>query len=83
VAKSLAVPARDGPEGKAIVAAVLQRGGKVRAKVVDTRKKKDVQAIVRENVEPKSALYSDMRRWLATAALEGGLPAQSRAPSAV
>jgi transposase-like protein len=48
-----------GPEGKAIVAAVLERGGKVRAKVVDTRKKKDLQAIVREHVEPKSALYSD------------------------
>src|SRR3954471_7369247 len=29
-----------GPEGKAIVAAVLQRGGKVRAKVVETRRKK-------------------------------------------
>ena len=28
-----------GPEGKAIVAAVLQRGGKVRAKVVSTRRK--------------------------------------------
>jgi transposase-like protein len=48
-----------GPEGKAIVAAVLERGGKVRAKVVEKRKKKDLQALVRENVEPKSALYSD------------------------
>src|SRR6266404_3458762 len=28
-----------GPEGKAIVAAVLERGGKVRAKVIDRRKK--------------------------------------------
>lgn len=48
-----------GPEGKAIVAAVLQRGGKVRAKVVDTRKKKDLQALVRDNVEAGSNLYSD------------------------
>lgn len=48
-----------GPEGKAIVAAVLERGGKVRAKVVDKRKKKDLQALVRSNVEPGSALYSD------------------------
>jgi transposase-like protein len=48
-----------GPEGKAIVAAVLERGGKVRAKVVDTRKKKDLQALVREHVEPGSALYTD------------------------
>src|SRR3954447_8495375 len=48
-----------GPEGKAIVAAVLQRGGKVRAKVVETRRKKALQALVRDNVEIGSALYSD------------------------
>lgn len=48
-----------GPEGKAIVAAVLERGGKVRAKVVDKRKKKDLQALVRENVKAGSSLYSD------------------------
>jgi transposase-like protein len=48
-----------GTEGKAIVAAVLERGGKVRAKVVDKRKKKDLQALVRDHVEPGSALYSD------------------------
>jgi transposase-like protein len=48
-----------GPEGKAIVAAVLERGGKVRAKVVETRRKPELQAMVREHVEPKSALYSD------------------------
>jgi transposase-like protein len=50
---------RRGPEGKAIVAAVLERGGKVRAKVIDRRKKKDLQALVRENVEAGSSLYSD------------------------
>jgi transposase-like protein len=50
---------RGGTQGKAIVAAVLERGGKVRAKVVDKRKKKDLQALVRDNVEPGSALYSD------------------------
>ncbi|MGH9666142.1 MAG: IS1595 family transposase, partial [Bryobacteraceae bacterium] len=48
-----------GPEGKAIVAAVLERGGKIRAKVVDRRRKTQLQALVREHVEPKSALYSD------------------------
>ena len=48
-----------GPEGKAIVAAVLQRGGKVRAQVVGKRKKKELHALVRENVEAGSALYSD------------------------
>src|SRR3954468_21255654 len=48
-----------GPEGKAIVAAVLERGGKVPAKVVETRRKKALQALVRDNVEVGSALYSD------------------------
>jgi transposase-like protein len=48
-----------GTQGKAIVAAVLERGGKVRAKVIDLRRKTQLQALVRENVEPKSALYSD------------------------
>jgi transposase-like protein len=48
-----------GPEGKAIVAAVLERGGKVRAKVVGSRRKPELQAMVREHVEPKSALHSD------------------------
>jgi transposase-like protein len=48
-----------GPEGKAVVAAVLERGGKVRAKVVDNRRKKALQSLVRENVEAGSALYSD------------------------
>jgi transposase-like protein len=48
-----------GPEGKAIVAAVLQRGGKVRAQVMDARKKKDLHAMVREHVEAGSNLYTD------------------------
>ncbi len=48
-----------GPEGKAIVAAVLERGGKVRATVVKNRRKKVLQALVRDNVEVGSNLYSD------------------------
>jgi transposase-like protein len=48
-----------GPEGKAIVAAVLERGGKVRAQVMETRKKPDLQAMVREHVEQGSAVYTD------------------------
>jgi len=48
-----------GPEGKAIVAAVLERGGTVRAKVCTTRRKPELQALVRENVEAGSELYSD------------------------
>jgi transposase-like protein len=57
--KARKIQGRRGPEGKAIVAAVLERGGKVRAKVIDHRRKPQLQAFVRENVEPKSALYSD------------------------
>src|SRR5665213_1603328 len=57
--KTRKIQGRRGTEGKAIVAAVLERGGKVRARVVDKRKKKDLQALVREHVEPGSALYSD------------------------
>jgi transposase-like protein len=43
-----------GPDGKAIVAAVLERGGKVRAKVVENRRKPELQALVREHVEAGS-----------------------------
>jgi transposase-like protein len=60
--KARKIQGRRGPEGKAIVAAVLERGGKVRARVVDKRKKKDLQALVRENVTPGSVLYSDALR---------------------
>ena len=48
-----------GPEGKTIVAAVLERGGTVRTKVCATRRKPELQAMVRENVEAGSQLYSD------------------------
>jgi transposase-like protein len=48
-----------GPEGKTIVAAVLERGGKVRAKVVSSRRKPELQKLVRENVEAGSNVYSD------------------------
>jgi transposase-like protein len=48
-----------GPMGKAIVAAVLERGGEIRAQVLPTRRKRDVQAMVRENVEAGSDLYTD------------------------
>jgi transposase-like protein len=48
-----------GPDGKAIVAAVLERGGTVRAKVCSTRRKPELQALARENAEAGSELYSD------------------------
>ena len=62
--KERKIQGRTGPQGKAIVAAVLERGGKdkpsrIRAKVVDKRKKKDLHALVRDHVELGSALYSD------------------------
>lgn len=57
--KERKIQGRRGPEGKAIVAAVLERKGKVRAKVVERRKKETLQRLVRENVEPMSSLYSD------------------------
>src|ERR1700733_438292 len=49
--KARKIQGRRGPEGKAIVAAVLERGGKVRAKVVDKRRKSQLHALVNENVE--------------------------------
>ncbi len=48
-----------GPEGKTIVAAILERGGTVRAKVCSTRRKPELQALVRENVEAGSAIFTD------------------------
>lgn len=48
-----------GPDGKAIVMGVLERHGKVRASVVETRRKKDVQGAVRKHVEPGAVVYSD------------------------
>src|SRR5579872_3300553 len=48
-----------GGHDKVPVMGILERGGKVRTKVVPSRKKKALQAQVREHVEAGSALYSD------------------------
>ncbi len=49
-----------GPMGKAIVFGLLDREtGKVRAEVVSNRKKKGLQPIIRECVEPGSEVYTD------------------------
>jgi transposase-like protein len=48
-----------GTEGKAAVIGILERGGEVRAAVVPTRRKRDLQAQVRAHVKAKSALYTD------------------------
>ena len=48
-----------GPDGKAIVAAVLERGGEIRAQVMKTRRKADLHELVRGNVEAGSSVYTD------------------------
>ncbi|HEX3526353.1 MAG TPA: IS1595 family transposase [Thermoanaerobaculia bacterium] len=51
-----------GPTDKTAVLGVLQRDGEVRAFVVENRKKKTLQAKVRENVEPGSEVFTDTLR---------------------
>jgi transposase-like protein len=48
-----------GTEGKAIVAAVLERGGKVRTKVIESRRKRQLHELIKHNVVPESNIYSD------------------------
>jgi transposase-like protein len=48
-----------GPKDKTAVMGILERGGEVRTTVVESRKKKMLQAEVRKHVEAGSALYSD------------------------
>jgi transposase-like protein len=48
-----------GPEGKAIVFGMVERGGKVIAGSVDTRKKGELQQQIRENIEAGVAIFSD------------------------
>jgi len=48
-----------GPIGKVIVAAVLERGGKVRATVVGRRRKKQLQDLVRQHVQPGTDVFTD------------------------
>jgi len=48
-----------GGKDKVIVMGTLERGGKVRASVVGTRRKKEVQNHIREHVEAGSAIFSD------------------------
>jgi transposase-like protein len=51
--------AKRGASGKAIVVGVLERGGKVRAQMVENRERAAVQAIIKEHVQPGSDLYTD------------------------
>jgi transposase-like protein len=48
-----------GTKDKTAVIGILERGGKVRTSVVPNRRKKTLQAEVRQHVEAGSALYTD------------------------
>jgi transposase-like protein len=51
-----------GPKDKTAVVGVLERKGEVRAFVVENRKKKTLQAKVKEHVEPGSEVFTDTLR---------------------
>src|ERR1017187_2724008 len=48
-----------GSEGKEIVFGMVERGGKVIASHVDTRKRKTLEPLIREHVEAGAAIFSD------------------------
>jgi transposase-like protein len=48
-----------GGKDKTVVMGMMERGGEVRAMVVDTRRKKELQKKVREHVEAGAAIFSD------------------------
>src|SRR5229473_1035140 len=48
-----------GPQGKEVVFGIVERGGKVIAGHVDSRKKKDLQPLIRERIEAGAAIFSD------------------------
>ena len=48
-----------GPQDKAVVFGMLERGGKVRAKVLPNRRKKTLQSEIKDHVTVNSVLFSD------------------------
>jgi len=48
-----------GGKDKTAVMGLLERGGNVRTKVIETRKRKELHAEIKKHVEPGSALYTD------------------------
>jgi transposase-like protein len=48
-----------GPDGKEIVFGMVERGGKVIVEHVETRRKSELQSLIRERVEAGSAIFSD------------------------
>ncbi len=58
-----------GGKGKALVVGILERGGKVRTKIVANRTAKTLHPLIKEHVEPGAELYTDM--WLGYWGLDG------------
>lgn len=52
-------PMGRGTVGKAVVQGIIERGGEVRCKVVPNQKRKTLQSIIQENVEPGTTVYTD------------------------
>jgi transposase-like protein len=48
-----------GGKDKAMVLGLLERGGHVKAPVVQSRKKKDLHKVVKDHVNPGAALFTD------------------------
>lgn len=48
-----------GPKDKTAVMGIMERGGEIRTKVLPDTKKRTLQNVVREHVEPGSDLYTD------------------------
>jgi transposase-like protein len=48
-----------GGKDKAVVMGMLERGGNVRAMVVDDRRKRELQSNIREHIEAAAAIFSD------------------------
>jgi transposase-like protein len=49
-------------DDKAVVVGIIERGGKVRTKVVESRRRNEMQPLVREHVQAGAALYTDAFR---------------------
>src|SRR5580704_14631813 len=58
-----------GGQDKAMVFGMLERGGRVRAKVMENRKRETIQPEIRQHVQAGTALYSD--EWVAYNGLQG------------
>jgi transposase-like protein len=58
-----------GGKDKAMVFGMLERGGRVRAKVMEDRKRETIQPEIRRHVQAGTALYSD--EWVAYNGLQG------------